>query len=65
MLTKPEDLAGMLARPGEFISSADDLAEQLLTAQRKVAEGMVQATKPLLSGTQDAAPEAPQKDDAR
>jgi len=62
MLTKPEDLVGMLAKPGEFISSAYDFAEQLLTAQRKFAEGMVQATKPLLSGTQDATPE---KDDAR
>ena len=52
LLTKPEELVGRLAKPGEFIASAYDFAEQMLTSQRKLAEGMVEATKPLLGGTE-------------
>ena len=54
LLTKPEELVGRLAKPGEFIASAYDFAEQMLTSQRKVVEGMVEATKPLLGGTEGA-----------
>ena len=54
VLTKPEELVGRLAKPGEFIASAYDFAEQMLTSQRKFAEGMVEATKPLLGGTEGA-----------
>jgi CBS domain-containing protein len=54
VLTKPEELIGRLAKPGEFIASAYDFAEQMLTSQRKFAEGMVEATKPLLGGTEGA-----------
>ena len=43
MLTKPEELVGMLSKPGEFVASAYDFAEQMLTSQRKFAEGMVEA----------------------
>ena len=52
MLTKPEELVGMLSKPGEFVASAYDFAEQLLTSQRKFAEGMVEATKPLVGDTE-------------
>ena len=54
LLTKPEELVSRLAKPGEFIASAYDFAEQMLTSQRKLAEGMVEATKPLLGGTEGA-----------
>jgi hypothetical protein len=52
----------MLAKPGEFIASAYDFAEQLLTSQVKFAEGMTEAIKPLLGGTKSA---AVKKDDAK
>jgi len=55
VLTKPEELVGMLTTPGEFIASAYDFAEQLLTSHRKFAEGMIEATKPLLSREKGAA----------
>ena len=55
MLTKPEELVGMLSKPGEFVASAYDFAEQLLTSQRKFAEGMVEATKPPVGDTEGAA----------
>jgi len=57
MLTKPEELVGLLAKPEEFIASAYDFAERLLTSQRKFAKGMVEATKPLLGGTEGTAAE--------
>ena len=52
LLTKPEELVGRLAKPEEFIASAYDFAEQMLTSQRKFAEGMIEATKPLLGSTE-------------
>ena len=55
LLTKPEELVGMLSKPGEFVASAYDFAEQLLTSQRKFAEGMVEATKPPVGDTEGAA----------
>ena len=54
LLTKPEELVDRLAKPEEFIASAYDFAEQMLTSQRKFAEGMIEATKPLLGGTAGA-----------
>ena len=62
ILTKPEELVGMLAKPGEFIASAYDFAERMLTSQRKFAEGMVEATMPVLGGADSAA--ANEDDDA-
>ncbi len=62
MLTKPEELVGMLSKPGEFVASAYDFAEQMLTSQRKFAEGMVEATKPPAGDTEGAAAD---KDDAK
>ena len=41
--------------PGEFVANAYDFTEQLLTSQRKFAEEMVEATKPLFGIKQDAA----------
>ena len=40
-----------LPRPEEFVASAYDFTE-LLGSQRKFAENMVEATKPLLGGRQ-------------
>jgi len=42
----------MLPRPEEFVASAYDFTEQLLASQRKFAEDMVEATKPLLGARQ-------------
>ena len=39
----------------EFVASAYDFTEQLLTSQRKFAENLIQATKPLFGIKQDAA----------
>jgi hypothetical protein len=44
-----------LLNPQEFVASAYDFAEQLLTSQRKFAEKMAEATKPLFDIKQDAA----------
>jgi len=61
MLTKPEELVGMLSKPGEFVASAYDFAERLLSSQRKFAEGMVEPTKPRVGDPEGAAAD---KDDA-
>ena len=45
----------MLPSPEEVVASAYDFTEQLLTSQRKFAETMVEATRPLLGIKQDAA----------
>ena len=37
-----------LPKPGEFVASVYDFAEQLLASQRKFAENVLEATKPLL-----------------
>ena len=47
--------ADKLPKPGELVANAYDFAEQLLAAQRKFAEDVLQATAPLLSGKDDAA----------
>ena len=39
-----------LPKPGELVSGAYDFAEQLLAAQRKFAEDLLQATAPLFYG---------------
>ena len=44
-----------LLNPQEFVASAYDFTEQLLTSQRKFAERMAEATKPLFGIEQDAA----------
>ena len=44
-----------LPRPEEFVASAYDFAEQLLTSQRKFAENVLEATKPLLSAKEGPA----------
>jgi len=44
-----------LLNPQEFVASAYDFTEQLLTSQRMFAEKMVEATKPLFGIKQDAA----------
>ncbi|MBO0816329.1 MAG: hypothetical protein J2P30_14460, partial [Actinobacteria bacterium] len=45
-----------LPKPGELVTGAYDLAEQLLAAQRKFAEDVLAATAPLFYGA--AAPAA-------
>ena len=50
--------AGRLPKPHEAVASAYDLAERLLASQRKFAEDVVKATKPLMPGfSQTAAPQ--------
>ena len=44
-----------LLKPEEFVASAYDFAEQLLTSQRKFAENVIEATKPLLGAKVDPA----------
>ena len=51
----------MLAKPGEFIASAYDFAEHLLTSQVGYAERMTEAIKPLLGAAKG---EAAKKDDS-
>ncbi len=43
-------LAGKLPTPKDAVASAYDLAERLLASQRKFAEDVVKATRPLLPG---------------
>jgi hypothetical protein len=42
--------ADKLPKPDELVASAYDFAEQLLASQRKFAENMLDAAKPLLPG---------------
>ena len=46
-----------LPRPEEYISTLYNFTEQLLDSQRKFAEGMLQATKPLRSAQEGPAAE--------
>jgi hypothetical protein len=46
--------SGTLLNPQEFVASAYDFTEQLLTSQRKLAENLIEATRPLLGIKQDA-----------
>jgi len=61
VLARPEDLVGLLAKPAEFIASAYDFAEHLLTSQAKYAGRIAEAIKPLQGAATGAAAE---KDDA-
>ena len=51
-------LSGKLPRPHEAVASAYDLAERLLASQRKFAEDVVKAYKPLMPGYSATAPQA-------
>jgi hypothetical protein len=42
-------LADKLPKPGDLVANAYDFAEQLLAAQRKFAEDVIQATAPVLA----------------
>jgi hypothetical protein len=58
-------LAGKLPTPKDAVASAYDLAERLLASQRKFAEEVLEATKPLMPGygvskPQDHSEAAPQ-----
>ena len=44
-----------LPKPEELVANAYDFAEQLLISQRKFAESMLEATKPLLGARNGAA----------
>ena len=48
--------AGKLPKPGELVADAFDFAGQLLAAQRKFAEDVVQITAPVLGGEAPAEP---------
>ena len=45
-----------LPKPGEFVASVYDFAEQLLASQRKFTENVLEATKPLLRSKEGPAP---------
>ena len=47
--------SGTLPKPEEFMASAYNFAEQLLISQRKFAENVIEATKPLLGAMVDPA----------
>ena len=47
--------ADKLPKPEEFVASAYDFAEQLLASQRKFAENVLEATKPLLGAKEGPA----------
>ena len=44
-----------LPKPEELVANAYNFAEQLLTSQRKFAENVLEATKPLLGAKEGAA----------
>src|SRR5512146_1168876 len=46
-----------LPKPEEYIATLYNFTEQLLDSQRKFAEGMIEATKPLRSGQERPAAE--------
>jgi hypothetical protein len=48
-------LADKMPKPGDLLANAYDFAEQLLAAQRKFAEDVLQATAPVLAGRQESA----------
>jgi hypothetical protein len=47
-------LADKMPKPGDLLANAYDFAEQLLAAQRKFAEDVLQATAPVLAAKQDS-----------
>jgi len=47
--------AGQLPKPGDLVANAYDFAEQLLAAQRKFAEDVLEATAPVLTANGGAA----------
>jgi hypothetical protein len=50
-------LAGQLPRAEAAVASAYDLAERMLASQRKFAEDLVKATRPLMPGLGETKPE--------
>jgi hypothetical protein len=48
-------LADKMPKPGDLLANAYDFAEQLLAAQRKFAEDVLQATAPALAGMRQSA----------
>jgi hypothetical protein len=51
----PVPFADKLPKPADLVASAYDFAEQLLAAQRKFAEDILQATAPVLAAKQNHA----------
>jgi hypothetical protein len=47
-------LADKMPKPGDLVANAYDFAEQLLAAQRKFAEDVLQATAPVLAASGDS-----------
>jgi hypothetical protein len=48
-------LADKMPKPGDLLANAYDFAEQLLAAQRKFAEDVLQATAPVLAAKEESA----------
>lgn len=49
-------LADKMPKPGDLVANAYDFAEQLLAAQRKFAEDVLQAIAPVLAAKQESDP---------
>ena len=47
-------LTDKMPKPGDLLANAYDFAEQLLAAQRKFAEDVLQATAPVLAARQES-----------
>lgn len=47
-------LVDKMPKPGDVLASAYDFAEQLLAAQRKFAEDVLQATAPVLAAREES-----------
>jgi hypothetical protein len=47
-------LADKMPKPGDLVANAYDFAEQLLAAQRKFAEDVLQAAAPVLAASGDS-----------
>jgi hypothetical protein len=47
-------LADRMPKPGDLVANAYDFAEQLLAAQRKFAEDVLQAAAPVLAASGDS-----------
>jgi hypothetical protein len=49
-------LADKMPKPGDLLANAYDFAEQLLAAQRKFAEDVLQAVAPALAASEESGP---------
>jgi len=58
-------LAGKVPKPTDLVANAYDFAEQLLAAQRKFAEDVLQAAAPVFAANEDDGPAKKSSTDAK